>query len=378
MTANQLKPSELYEALIKNRVSYFCGVPDSLLSSFSFYLENHAKKAHDIAVNEGNAIALAVGYYLATEETPLVYMQNSGLGNAINPLVSLADPLVMGIPIILLIGWRGQEGKIDEPQHKKQGLITTKLLKDLGIPYEILSTRNVEVFRQVTRATEYAHENKSPFALLVEPNTLPSFEKKDGGTKSSLNREEVIKTLVDSLNDTDIVVATTGKASRELYEHREATGQKHAQDLLVVGGMGHASGIALAIAQQQSVRKVYCIDGDGALLMHMGAVATIGRKGLKNFYHFVINNGAHESVGGQPTVGLDVNMPAIAKACGYRHTIRVSSKDLLLDTLKRIEKLDGPVFIEVRVNSKSRTELSRPTIHPSKNKEAFMRFMKES
>jgi len=374
---NQLSPSELYEALTKNGVDYFCGVPDSLLSSFSFYLIEHAKNSHDIAVNEGNAVALAIGYYLATEKVPLVYMQNSGLGNAINPLVSLADPLVMGIPLLLLIGWRGQAGKKDEPQHKKQGLITTKLLSDLDIPYVVLSSKNAEVSQQVASAIKNMRRSHKPFALLVEDGTFIPPINQIKENKYTLSREDAIKVIVSSLDSSDVVVATTGKASRELFEHREVAGQNHAQDLLIVGGMGHASTIALTIARQKPKLKVYCIDGDGAALMHLGALANIGSRGPTNFYHFIINNGTHESVGGQPTIAFNIDIPAIAKACGYKHTYSVKDKSGLKNVLRATGKLTGPILVEVRVNNKSRSNLIRPTTHPSKNKEDFISFLKD-
>ncbi len=373
----RLSPEDLYKALIKNGVNYFCGVPDSLLSSFGFYLEDHAKEFSDIAVNEGSAVASAIGYYLATSKLPAVYMQNSGLGNAINPLVSLADPLIMGIPMILLIGWRGQPGRTDEPQHLKQGLITTGLLTNLGIPYVVLSRNTKTVLLQIKKASKDALALKRPVALLVESDTLKSYEKPVKPTKYSLSREEVIGYIAENMANLGVIVATTGKTGRELFEYREKKDRGHEKDLLVIGGMGHASSIAASIAQQKPERKVYCIDGDGAMLMHMGSLATIGSKRLKNFYHFVVNNGSHESVGGQPTVGFNIDMPAIAKACGYAHTFSVDKRDSLGDVLTAIEKLGGPVFIEVRVGSGSRTGLTRPSIHPSENKNSFMSYLND-
>lgn len=372
----QLNSADLYDALAKNGVSYFCGVPDSLLSPFGFYLEDHAKDSHEIAVNEGSAVAMGIGYYLATEKIPLVYLQNSGLGSASNPLTSLADPLVMGIPMLLLIGWRGQPSKKDEPQHKKQGLITTKLLSGLDIPFVVLSSDGIKASEQVAKAASNAKQSQRPVALVVESGTLLPYKAQPRKNKYALSREEAVGDIVNSLDDVDVVVATTGKTSRELFEHRETNGQKHQQDLLVVGGMGHASSIALTIAKQKPKRKVYCIDGDGALLMHMGSLAAIGNTGLKNIYHFVINNGSHESVGGQPTIGFDVDIPAIAKGSGYRHVCFITERDALKTILTDIKNLEGPVLIEVRVNMNSRTNLKRPTIHPSKNKEDFISFLK--
>jgi phosphonopyruvate decarboxylase len=373
--STKLSPGDLYRILIKNGVNYFCGVPDSSLSSFGFYIEDHATESNDIAVNEGSAVAMAIGYYLATSKLPLVYMQNSGLGNAINPLVSLADPLVMGIPMILLIGWRGQPGKKDEPQHMKQGLITTELLATLDIPYVVLSHNAATVSLQVKKTAKDALDLKRPFALLVESGTLGPYKETAKTTNYPLSREEVIGYIAENLAASGAIITTTGKTGRELFEFRETKDRKHEKDLLIVGGMGHASAIAMAIAQQKPERKIYCIDGDGAMLMHMGSLATIGTKKLKNFYHFVINNGSHESVGGQPTVGFDIDMPAIAKACGYVHSFSVDDRDSLDNVLSTTEKLDGPVFVEIRVSSGSRLDLTRPTIHPSENKDSVMAFL---
>lgn len=375
---SQLHPKELYDLFVKYAVNYFCGVPDSSLSSFGFYLEDHSKSRHDIAINEGNAVAMAIGYYLANSEVPLVYMQNSGLGNAINPIVSLADPLIMGIPMILLIGWRGQPGKKDEPQHQKQGLITQDLLDTLGIPHLILSRNPQEVSKQVHRAVSETLQSKRPFALIVESDTFERYARIDEAVNNyQLSREDSIELITKSLGDLDVVVATTGKTGRELFEHRDKVKQTHKKDLLIIGGMGHASSIAGSIAQWKPKRKVYCIDGDGALLMHMGSLPLLAGKNLKNFYHIVINNGSHESVGGQSTVGFEIDIPAIAKAAGYAYAYRTITSGELKDILKTIRKLDGPILVEVRVNTASRTNLARPTIHPSENKESFMSFLEE-
>lgn len=375
-TPNQLSPKVLYEAFLKNNIAYFCGVPDSSLSSFGFYLNEHSKDTHDIAVNEGSAIALAVGYHLATSKVPLVYMQNSGIGNAINPLTSIVDPSVFGIPMILLIGWRGQPGKKDEPQHKKQGEITTKLLSDLGIPYAIMSAQDNDAQKQVAHAVGAAKVSQQPFALIVENGSLEVYKHANRiGKHNSLTREDAITRIIGSMDKLGIVVATTGKASRELFEHRKNSGQSHASDLLVVGAMGHASTIAAAIAKNKPRRKVYCIDGDGAILMHMGCLPAIGHMKVMNYYHFVINNGCHESVGGQPTVAFDIDLPSIAKASGYTRVYSVGDQSSLAHLLKSIKKVTGSVFIEVRTNTQSRSDLGRPSLRPAENKKLFMAFL---
>jgi phosphonopyruvate decarboxylase len=378
VSTEKLSPKKLYQALMQNKVEYFCGVPDSSLSAFGYYLEDNSRESHNIAVNEGNAIALATGYYLATAKVPLVYMQNSGLGNAINPITSLVDPSVMGIPMILLVGWRGQPGTQDEPQHVKQGLVTTDLLDSLGLPFVVLSADDKEMSKQVQLAVESAIKLKQPFVLLVENDT---FTKTKATAKKisnyELSREDAIKIIVDNLTDVDIIVATTGKASRELFEYRDEKQQSHKQDLLIVGGMGHASSIAYGIAKQKQSRRVFVIDGDGAVLMHMGSLALSGSKGLKNFYHFVINNGSHESVGGQATVAHDIDLTGVAKDCGYVYVRSLADRRAIIEVIKDIKKMDGPVFVEIKVRSSSRQDLSRPSIHPTENKESFMAFLDE-
>lgn len=370
----QLPAKLLYRAFVRNGVEHFYGVPDSTLSPFGSYLDTYAKDSHDIAVNEGSAVALAIGFYLATSKLPLVYMQNSGLGNAINPLVSLADPLVMGIPMLLLIGWRGQPGKKDEPQHTKQGLITGRLLETLGIPYAVLSSDISTASEQIKKARIVAEKNKQPFALLAEPGIFKPNKLPAPTAAAHLSRESAIKQIVRSLEGFEAVVATTGKTGRELFEYRQSEGQSHHKELLVVGGMGHASTIAAAVAQH-SPNKVYCLDGDGAVLMHMGALAAIGASSLNNFYHIVLNNGTHESVGGQPTIGRKVDLPNVALACGYAKAYTVKDMAALDNTLRSFKKDRGPVFLEVIVSSSSRPNLGRPNVPPSANKENFMSYL---
>ena len=377
--SKKLSPATFYQALIENQVCYFCGVPDSSLTAFGAYVAEYATASHDLAVNEGSAVALAVGYHIASAKTALVYMQNSGLGNAMNPLVSLVDPLVLGIPMILLIGWRGQPGLKDEPQHAKQGPITKELLDSLGIPYTLLSSNDLEAAKQVKQAVVETLKTKRPFALLVQDGTFETFTlSQERAAKYPLTREVAIQTIVDNLTNQDAVVITTGKASRELFAYREKLGQGHNQDLLVVGGMGHASSVAYGIAKQKPAHKLFVIDGDGAVLMHMGVLPFIGCSGLKNFYHIVLNNGSHESVGGQPTVAQAIDLAAIAKNSGYTRTYSLSTSADIAKTIRSIKKLAGPVFVEINVGGRARADLTRPTIHPSKNKESFMKFLDEA
>ncbi len=380
MTKNvrqRLLSEDLYNHLVLHGVDYFCGVPDSLLNSFTSYLEANTQERHVIATNEGNAIGLAIGYFVATNKIPLVYMQNSGLGNAMDPLVSLVDPAVLGIPMILLIGWRGQPETKDEPQHTKQGAITIELLKSLSISYQILSRDSKKAEQQVVKASREALATNCPSALIVEKNTFADYGLEvNGGQKYPLSREEAIGIVLDGLNDSDVVVAGIGKISREVFEYRAHNHQQHDRDLLIIGGMGHASSIALGIAEQEPDKKIFCLEGDGSVLMHMGSLAIIGTRRVVNFRHIVLNNGLHDSVGGQPTAGLKISLPSIARDCGYTKALTVDDSISIRQALARTRRSAGSVMIEIMIHSGARDELIRPTIQPVNNKHSFMKFLK--
>lgn len=365
-----------YDELVRNGITFFSGVPDSLLKSPCAFISDHVlKDNHIIAANEGAAIALSCGYHLATGRMGLVYMQNSGQGNAINPLVSLADPEVYGIPLVLLIGWRGEPEIQDEPQHAKQGKITLKLLDTLSIPYRVMPNTESEFKDCLDCLVKIADENKTPVALVVKKNTFREYnleQKRD--VLFELTRADAVKMVMDKIDPLDIVVSTTGKTSRELYEYREQLKQGHKKDFLTIGSMGHASQIALAIALQKPARQVFCLDGDGSVIMHMGALAIIGSQGANNFKHIIINNGEHDSVGGQPTVGFSISFVKIAKACGYRTCLEASAAGDLKDKIEILKTTEGPTLLEVRVKHGSKIDLSRPRDF-KKNKDRFMEFL---
>lgn len=374
-----IEVKEFYDELLKNNIDFFTGVPDSLLKSFCAYIkDNVSNEKNIIAANEGNAVALATGYYLAAQKIGLVYMQNSGIGNALNPLVSLADKLVYSIPMLLVIGWRGEPNKIDEPQHKKQGLITIEFLEIMEIPYEILDkdVDNDEMKLKIKKACEYMKENSEPYALVVKKDVFNEYKlKNNAALEFEMTREEAIEILISKMEDNSAIVSTTGMASRELFELREKYKQNHSKDFLTVGSMGHASQIALGVALSRKEKKVYCIDGDGALLMHLGGLSIIGNQKPKNYRHILINNGAHDSVGGQETVGFKIDALAIAKACGYEECYTCSSKTELVDLAEKIQNIKGPVFLEIKVKKGARKDLGRPTKTPIENKEAFIEFL---
>jgi phosphonopyruvate decarboxylase len=374
-----IEVKEFYNELLNTDIDFFTGVPDSLLKSFCAYLkDNVSNEKNIISANEGNAVGLASGYYLATKKIGLVYMQNSGIGNALNPLVSLADKLVYSIPMLLVIGWRGEPNKKDEPQHKKQGLITIETLEMLGIKYDVLdeSTRNDEMKLKVKQAHDYMKENNEPYALVIKKDTFDEYKLKNNSILDfEMTREEAIEIIVSEMKENSVIVSTTGMASRELFELREKYKESHNKDFLTVGSMGHASQIAFGIALNKKDKEVYCIDGDGALLMHLGGLAIIGNQKPKNFRHILINNGAHDSVGGQETVGFNIDTLSIAKACGYKECYSCSSKVDLLNLSKKINDAEGPIFLEIKVKKGARKDLGRPTSTPIENKEIFMEFL---
>ena len=372
-----IKPQFFYELLKENGTGFFTGVPDSLLKSFCAYLTDTAgSKNHIIAANEGCAVGLAAGYYFATGNVPLVYMQNSGLGNTVNPLLSLADREVYSVPLLLVIGWRGEPNVHDEPQHIKQGRVTCSLLDAMEIPYCILSDEEAEAKVQLEKAYSHIKASSSPYAVVVRKGIFDSYKlKTNEAVPAEMSREEAIEKIILNAPSNACFVSTTGMASRELYELRDKHGQGHAKDFLTVGSMGHASQIALGIALTKEDKTVFCIDGDGAAIMHLGGLTAIGSQRPKNMVHIVLNNGAHDSVGGQPTVGRKINLCAVAQACGYDKVVSVKTLEELQSRLKELCTNSGSVFIEVLVSKGARADLGRPKSSPIENKRAFMEFL---
>ena len=374
-----IRPTYFIEKLRENGIDCFAGVPDSLLKNICAYITDHCDAQHNIiTANEGAAIGLAAGHYLATGKPACVYMQNSGEGNIINPLASLTDPEVYNIPVLLLIGWRGKPGVHDEPQHVKQGKVTLGLLETMGINYDVLSKDEAQAEKQILTAID-ALNKKDVYALVIEKDTFDNYQLSTVNSQLfedlTMSREEAIQTVAAVLGEKDCIVSTTGMISRELFEYRAQMNQGHEHDFLTVGSMGHASQIALGIALEKPDRRVWCFDGDGAAIMHMGSMAIVASKQPKNYVHVIFNNGAHDSVGGQPTVGLNIDIPRIARAVGYQHTYSVSTKDDLQEILQEIQKQDGLTLLEVKVKKGNRKDLGRPTTTPIENKEAFMDFL---
>lgn len=373
-----ITPKFFIEKLRAEGVDFYTGVPDSLLKNVCAYITDNVDERHNIiAANEGGAVALAAGYHLATGKVGCVYMQNSGEGNAVNPLASLTDKEVYHIPVLLLIGWRGRPGVHDEPQHVKQGKITTGLLNVMGINYEVLSKEEDQATKQIEKAMCRIRETGDAYALVIEKDTFDSYTLQNTVKNDySMSREEAIRIVAASLPSNAVIVSTTGMISRELFEYRTARGQGHERDFLTVGSMGHASQIALGIALQHPERKVYCFDGDGASIMHMGNMAIVGSKHPENYVHVIFNNGAHDSVGGQPTVGHEIDLVEIAHAMHYDHAECVWTPEQLKEALDDMFT-QGLQLIEIRVKKGNRKDLGRPTTTPIQNKEALMEFLKK-
>ena len=358
---------------------FYTGVPDSQLKALCNYLMavyGIDPEHHVIAANEGNCTALAAGYHLATGKVPVVYMQNSGEGNIINPVASLLNDKVYAIPVVFIVGWRGEPGIHDEPQHIYQGEVTVKLLEDMDIAAFVIGkeTTDEEAEKAMENFRSLLAAGKD-VAFVIRKGALTDAPKVEYRNENTMVREEIIRHIVQASGE-DPVVSTTGKASRELFEIRAANGQSHKYDFLTVGSMGHSSSIALGVAVNRPEQRIWCIDGDGAVLMHMGAMAVVGANRPKNLIHIVINNAAHETVGGMPTVAGQIDLTAVAKACGYPIAVCVDSFEELDRELEAAKGRKELSLIEVKCSIGAREDLGRPTTTALENKQNFMEYLK--
>ena len=374
-----IDPLKFINCMAKKNINFFTGVPDSLLKDLiSCMSENVDKSNYLITANEGNAIALATGYHLATGNTPLVFMQNSGLGNCINPLTSLTNKEVYSIPMILLIGWRGKPGDEDEPQHCLPGQILKSQLDLINIPnFKIDHTS--EISKEIEIVVEKVKAEQSPVAIICQKDCFKSYKaKKIKKTNMTYPRRHAIETIVSNVNLNDVILSTTGKASRELYEIRK-NNLSEISDFMTVGSMGHVSSIALGLEMgrrnNETKKNIICIDGDGSCLMHMGALAILGSNKAKRIKYFLINNGVHESVGGQDTVGFKVDFCKIASACNFEAVFKCKNAEELTGVINSIEYKNHCSFIEVIVGIEDNDKLVRPKETPKENKETFIKFL---
>lgn len=360
---------EFYDYLIYKGLDFFAGVPDSLLKNLCACIKaNSPKEKNIIAANEGNAVGMVSGYHISTGKSGVVYMQNSGVGNAVNPLLSLADEEVYRIPMLLIIGWRGEPGVKDEPQHVKQGKVTLSLLDAMGIKYLIL---NEKYKAQIDTCCRFMTDENKPIALIVKKGSFSEYKAEKAKPACNIMRQEALESIISCLDDQSFIVSTTGKTSREIFEIRESRGQGHERDFLTVGSMGHTASIALGMSLGTE-KDIYCIDGDGSFLMHMGGIGVAAKNAGENFKYILINNGAHESVGGQPTIGFDIDIEGILKSVGFNKVYTADTNEEVtrgVECLKR-EKLSALI---INVNQGSRDDLGRPTVTPEQNKISMMK-----
>jgi len=371
-----IDPARFVDHLREQGITMYTGVPDSLLKQLGAHImATLPREQHVIAANEGGAVAIAMGHYLRTGWPAVVYLQNSGMGNTINPLLSLADPDVYGTPMVVVVGWRGQPGVKDEPQHVKQGRVMEALLDAIEVPWSVLPHDPGAAEKTMAEAVKVAVERTTPYVVLVEKATfadpgvsLPSAS----GADELASREDTLIAVTDAVGQDAIVVSTTGMLSRELFEYRERSGQSGERDFLTVGGMGHASSIALGIAMRETEREVWCFDGDGALLMHLGGLAVIADHAPTNYFHVVFNNGVHDSVGGQPTSVNVIDVVSTAHALGYRYASSTSDLESVAAAVQALRAHGGPSLLELKARPGNRPGIGRPTRTPAESKRAFM------
>ncbi|MFX1470816.1 MAG: phosphonopyruvate decarboxylase [Promethearchaeota archaeon] len=377
---NMISCEEFFKILKQNNFTFFAGIPDSTFKDLMKYLvDNRDKKLHNIVVcNECEAIAIASGYHLSTNKVGVVYMQNSGFGKTVNPLTSLCDPEVYSIPILLMIGWRGEPGKIDAPQHKKMGKITLPLLKALQIPYLVLDPNIQEIKKGVNKAKKHFIEKNGPYAFVFRTNFFKNYEMKEAIlSRYNLTTKDVIQTILDNLNNNEIVVSTTGYISRIIFEYRELNRKDHNKSFYNIGSMGCASSIGLGISLQKPNNRVIVFDGDGAAIMQMGALSTIGKYSPSNFVHIIIDNESHESTGGQSTNSSILKFTDIALASNYKISVKIETKEELLKTLDNIKNQKGPILILIKTKLHSEADLKRPDKLPKEYKADFMKYLSE-
>lgn len=368
-----INPEDYLDELTSLGVEFFAGVPDSLLKEFCACISNKVSEDnHIIAANEGGAIGLGIGHYLGSGKVPFIYLQNSGLGNIINPLLSLSSNQVYGIPMLIMIGWRGQPNIKDEPQHVHQGKVMIDMFESMDFPYLVIDKDPMLAKNQMEEALKIAIHEKTPTFLVVRKDTFKKVDFKKPNNNLDLSREEAINIITKKLKANHLIVSTTGMPSRELFEYRETSKEGHHRDFLTVGGMGHASQIALGLAKTRKEKEVICLDGDGAAIMHLGAFAIIGQSKCNNLIHIVLNNGVHDSVGGQQTVGMEINFCDIASSCGYKSAEKIKDFKNINKILTDFFEKDGPHFLEILVKPGNRKDLGRPTSSPEENKNAIM------
>jgi phosphonopyruvate decarboxylase len=373
-----LSPEKLVRWLAENGVTFATGIPDSVLGGLCWELMKETSGInHVIACNEAAAVATAIGWHIGTNSIPLVYLQNSGLGSAVNPLASLAAGEVFHVPVLLLIGWRGKPGRLDEPQHRLMGSATVPILNCLGIPVDELPPDEEIAHDAITKIFGEIRVTGESRALVVEMGTIgPSESIPWSRYHAGLwTGAEALRHLCRRMPKDDLCVSTVGLVSRLLAAYRSGHRQEPANDLLAVGGLGLVSQLALGLALATPTRRIWCFDGDGSLLMHLGALTSVGASKPKNFVHVLFNNGIHESVGGLPSANQDTAFLQISRACGYKWDASAANA-ADLDILDHwLQDRDGPYFLELRVSRNVDLEVGRPRTSPRANKDMVMKCM---
>lgn len=374
-----LPPNVFYNQLTARGFDFFTGVPDSLLTDFIQYVgDHHPAEKYINAANEGTAVGLAAGWHLATKRFPVVMIQNSGIGNVINPLLSLVDPRVYKIPMLFLIAWRGEPGKKDEPQHIVQGGIMSSLLADLGVTSEVLPGYDEGAEAALDLAHFHLRTKGSPFAFLVRRKTFLTYTStKETTQKHSLSREDAIHVMLEHIGKFDSLISGAGVSSRELIEIREKKGILFNQDFYCLGAKGHSSSIAMGIALAKPSKMIYVLDSDGSFFMHMGAAAQIGSRKIPNLRHIILNNHVHETSGGVPSVGDTVDFVKLAEGCGYVYSASASTKEEVIKHLENMKTIQGSGLLEIKIRSFSKLDTRPPKIGPKENKENFMDFLNQ-
>lgn len=364
-----IEPENFFKLLLHNNFEFFAGVPDSTLKYLCSYIDDHAKD-HIICANEGNAIAQGIGYFMATSKIPVIYLQNSGFGNILNPLLSLASEDIYNIPMLILVGWRGQPGKKDEPQHIHQGRVLEKTLKALEFNYDIMSKDIDEAKKQIDSISNKILQNRNIHFLIIEPDSFTEYKTHEIHSSSKLERKEVLQSFIEKFQDSQFL-ASTGFIGRELFQLREELNLNHASDFLCIGGMGHVAQIGYTFAKYSNKHTIV-MDGDGSLLMHMGGLSSIQHFQNINLIHIILNNGCHLSVGGQSTVAQNLNLKSIATELGYQHSFQINNQSELQEALNNLSSLSGPIFLDIRVNTKIQKDLMRPNLSPQQMLKQFM------
>jgi phosphonopyruvate decarboxylase len=351
----------LVELLKKEKFGPIMGVPCSVFKHFLNFIINKKSFEHYACSSEGESLGLAAGFAMAGKY-PIIYMQNDGYGNVINPLSSLQ--LMYELPALLMISWRGEPGKKDAPQHKLMGETLLGLLEIFDIPYAVVNKGNIE--SEIVNAKKYMKKKQKPYALIFKKGTIENFEVKKEESKLN-NRYDYLEILKNCLNKYDIILGTTGFTGRELFQTVSCNSKFY-----MMGSMGCLSSMGLGLAKSYHKKTVYVLDGDGALLMKLGSLSTIGNYQPDNLIHICFDNNQYESTGGQKTTASTTNFVKLAEACNYKKAIMIDNTSHFEKIISKISLLEKPLFLHIKITSGTIENLKRPSFSPIEMKKKFM------